>query len=224
MTSETDLVLRDGIVTGSKKESENVSSVWGISGITDVNFTEGYDPATGIFDKSKTQMEEASYLNYCRLGDPELVRLVLDEGRIVNPRRLEGGAGIEAVIDGSEKVWPLPSLEALLNATNYPLVYQKSVLVQGQTIRPLIIAFKIGMHTADIDYSSDRPIRSSVPFCSDSDTSEPFGYHLEPGIVRVGKILEIQEFEAEAGRTFAKPFRLVDITDTFIPVPLPNGS
>lgn len=197
-------------------ETEKTNQVYGISGISEQNFREGYNPQTGIFDKSKTRMSEQGYINYNRIGDPEQAKLVLMEGKVV--RAKPAYIGLETTVEGSETVWDFDASEGLLSATGYALDSAKEASdKQGIKTQPLVFVFKIGNHTVEgRNYLSDKAIgESNSNFASNSDYSEGFGYHLKPGIVKVEKILRVEELDDAEDISYAKPFRLMDVTQEY---------
>ena len=191
--------------------------VYGISGITDVNLIEGYNPQKGIFDKSKTNMRDKTLLLYCRIGDPRIKKLIIDEGRLVKTRSAKLW-GIEMLIENTDIVLANDEFEGLLHAMSYPLHYQE----KNKKLRPLLMMFDIGKHRVnDVKYTFDCPIvgrdenRNADYFCSNKDYSSSSGYYLEPGIVKVKNILEIKEEGKHPNAHAQKSFRLINVNEEF---------
>jgi len=196
--------------------------IYGVSGITDINLKQGLNLQTGIFDKSKTAMDEMRYINYCRIGDKRQIQHIINERRRVLTKPSEG-IGIDMVIEDFGIILHSEDFLPLVHAMSYPLHYAENYQNKFGILSPMLMVFKIGEHRVnDIKYLSDRPIlgrkgnkRNYV--CSDNDFEDYSGYHLEPGIVKVNKVLEIKEEKegnAELGNAL-KPFRLVDVSRKF---------
>jgi len=166
----------------------------GISGISDINFLEGYDFNSCTFDKSKTRMVEKDYLNYCRTGanpakhidtNNQLTIDILEEERV-------------GIINKFEKVLSTKDIESLVTATTYPLFYREKY---GNHLSPYLMVFEIGKHKVKrAKYVYDGAIgdlsKKKWPYiCPDNELKDSFGYHLQPGIIHVKSIFSIDKFE-----------------------------
>ena len=108
---------------------------------------------------------------------------------------------------------------------SYPLHYQETCQEKYGSLRAILMVFKMGEHRVPgIKYISDRPIlsRGTKPsrnyLCSDIKFGDASGYHLEPGIVKVQKVLEIIEESdghLDLGSGAIKPFRLQNVSEEF---------
>lgn len=202
-------------VFGSKDRTDynehQYDTVFGISGITDVNFREGYDPATGVFDKSKTHMMFSDELKYVRMANEDLVDIAFTRGEALG----YGKDGRLTVLSTGEEV-NKEHFDAVTCAMAYPLQHVQHGEKNGfyldeqakeNGMQPYLMLFEIGSHRVEGEnYTSDRVLPD---FYSNDRAKYKVGDHfigddcafqLEPGKINVKQVVKINKIEAPKDR------------------------